>query len=100
MSPGRIKIRVIKTVKRQYVSPKIDCRLRDKCLAEKSFLSERGHTCARARVYDHVRVGGHVHRCTAGMIELYLKHRDRLINILEMIDGKERCVCVYVSKIM
>ena len=34
------------------------------------------------------------------MIELYLKHRDRLINILEMIDGKERCVCVYLSKIV
>lgn len=100
MSPGRIKIRVIKTVKRQYVSPKIDCRLRDKCPAEKSFLSECGHTCARARVYTRSRhvvdIRSSVER---RMIELYLNHRDRLINILDMIDGKERSVCAHLSKI-
>lgn len=33
------------------------------------------------------------------MIELYLNHRDRLINILDMIDGKERSVCAHLSKI-
>lgn len=93
MSPGRIKIRVIKTVKRQYVSPKIDCRLRDKCLAEKSFLSERGHTCARAYTITYGLADMFI-AAPPPMIELYLKHRDRLINILEMIDGKERCVCV------
>ena len=107
MSPGRIKIRVIKTVKRQYVSPKIDCRLHDKCPAEKSFLSERGHTCEREKERARAdaltrsrmdwRTRSSLHR---RMIELYLKHRDRLINILEMIDGKERCVCAYLSKIV
>lgn len=100
MSPGRIKIRVIKTVKRQYVSPKIDCRLRDKCPAEKSFLSECGHTRARARActrsHHVVDTRSSVER---RMIELYLNHRDRLINILDMIDGKERSVCAHLSKI-
>lgn len=32
------------------------------------------------------------------MIEFYLKQRERLINILEMIDGKERPDREYLSK--
>lgn len=55
---------------------------------------------ARARVYTRshhvVDIRSSVER---RMIELYLNHRDRLINILDMIDGKERSVCAHLSKI-
>ena len=72
MSPGRIKIRVIKTVKRQYVSPKIDCRLHDKCPAEKSFLSERGHTCERERERDRERARGRAYTITYGLADTFV----------------------------
>lgn len=84
MSPGRIKIRVIKTVKRRYVSSKIDCRLCDKCPNEKKlFVSAPDAHAPLIHADESVR-------WCCWVIELYLKHRKRLINILDMIDGKEQ----------